>query len=862
MIRPMQLQLGPFLLDGQARRLSRAGQPLALQPKTLELLLCLAATPGKAVSRDELLEAVWPGVHVGDQSLTQAVRRARAAIEEDPDDPRRLVTVPRYGYRLVPDPPSPPIPSTTHGFVGRAPEHAELARLLASRRLITVLGPAGIGKSRLVAEAMRAPEVTGALRVRQVSLEDAVDALGLLAAVAQGLGVPLPAGHEDAQTRIGAALAASGESILVLDGWEHLAEHSAVLSRWSTRAPGLRLLLTSQVRVGLPEEAVLSLGPLPIEQAVTLLRARAGMANLDATTALRGLAERLEGNPLAIELASVRLALLPPGDIAARWDEGLGVLRRGPGRHDSLEAAIDWSVSLLTAGQAEALCHLALLCGLFSADLALGLLQRSSDALDTLQALVDRHLVQRHPAGLRLPESVRAYALARLRERGDEDAARRRLCAALLDDGERRVALFGRERGADDAVAERLSDLLAAHGWALSRDAALASRIARLLIAVLELRGPRSLELEVVQATLAVPQPPATAAALLYQSARLKRLFAQDPLPDIERALALPAVEGELWGRLALLRAVGIAQAGRRREAIAALEALAPTFAPGGPVWTAWQVEMAELQRQEGHLTACIAGLRTAAASRDLGRESYAALTNLAAALHVAGEAAEAELCYREAIARGERQGRQVEASRAHANLVALWIDGGRHDEADAAMPDVLARLRALGDELLELRALTNHASSRILRGQYIQAEADLWEVVTRAPTGPSRPAAELNLGLSSLCRGRADLARLHLDRALAAASPGWELRGFTLAWSAVALARLGRPEDAAAAMTEAERAPIGHTADGEVRWLARGSVALAAADAGAAEALRQRIDSADHRRSDVALLCRILARP
>src|SRR5688572_17785657 len=149
---------GDFVLDLDARELVRAGLPVALSPKALQLLGILVESQARALSKSELQDRLWPGTFVVEKNLTNLVSEIRAALNDDPAKPRYIRTVPRFGYafRETPsvhrDAPPHNLPAPLTNFIGREPEIAELVRLSASTRLLTLTGAGGCGKTRLALE--------------------------------------------------------------------------------------------------------------------------------------------------------------------------------------------------------------------------------------------------------------------------------------------------------------------------------------------------------------------------------------------------------------------------------------------------------------------------------------------------------------------------------------------------------------------------------------------------------------------------------------------------------------------------------------------------------------------------------------
>jgi len=326
-------------------------------------------------------------------------------------------------------------------FVGRARELAELSDAVErGERLVTVVGPAGVGKTRIAHELLA--RVAGRWPAWFCELSDARSLDDVCIAVGRALEVPLTAAGslEGGIAQLGHALAAHGAAVLVLDNFEQIAAHApASVARWIEAAPELRLVVTSQERLRVEGERTLELGPLGVapagsarSEAAELLLDRAGRVAAgwgegpsDAALVAR-IAERLDGMPLAIELAAARAGVLPPRALLERLEHRLELLgdtrRGGPARHATLRTAIGWSWDLLAPWEQQGLAE----CAVFRGGFTLGAVERvvalpdRRTALALVQSLRDRSLLRALPApGVDEPrfapyESVRAFALEHL----------------------------------------------------------------------------------------------------------------------------------------------------------------------------------------------------------------------------------------------------------------------------------------------------------------------------------------------------------------------------------------------------------------------------------------------------------------
>ncbi len=414
-----------FLVD--EGRLLREARSVELQPKVYELLLLLLSRPGEVISRDDLYSSLWPDVSVSDDSLTQAIRRLRRALE-DASPPRFVETVRSRGYRFIAD--VEPIEAEARAtldltLIGRQDLMTQLYDTFALARLVTLTGFGGVGKSTIARHFARVWP-TGMVSTCELEAGGASGTSEhVIAAVADALTLALGPG-QDRAARVGRALSVRGRYLLVLDGFETLVEHAPVLVDWMRQAPELRILVTSRERLRLTQEHVIVVGPLAHLDACTLFVAR---AHAQRSGCCQGAEEEvgrivatLDRLPLALELAAARMAMMSPAALLDKLGARLALLTQGPRdlppRQQSLRATIAWSWRLLEGWEAEALTQCTVFRGGFTADAAAGVLLLSSDAPDAVSvvgALVDQSMMRvvETPHGLRfhLFDTVREYAL-------------------------------------------------------------------------------------------------------------------------------------------------------------------------------------------------------------------------------------------------------------------------------------------------------------------------------------------------------------------------------------------------------------------------------------------------------------------
>lgn len=331
------------------------------------------------------------------------------------------------------------LPISRTSFVGREKDLNQLLEDLLEPGLITLTGPGGTGKTRLAVEAAR--EVRGSLEGTWfVDLLPAADPDQVVAACAAALGV-LDVGQVDGSMDRLSERVGSGPCLIVLDNCEHVVEPAAaVADRLLTRCPGLRVLATSRDLLGLPHERARRVRPLEPASAVELFvdRAARTVSGFAPTPAERSIVERicqrLDGIPLAIELAAPRLRHIALSDFENRLGDVFRLLvgsrGRGTQRHQTLQAVVDWSHNLLSDDERVVFRRLSALSAAFTMEAAEAV--AGSDPLngsveDILFRLVDHSLVEHDGRGrYRQLETLRAYGQAKLSESGESEAVRDR----------------------------------------------------------------------------------------------------------------------------------------------------------------------------------------------------------------------------------------------------------------------------------------------------------------------------------------------------------------------------------------------------------------------------------------------------
>jgi predicted ATPase/class 3 adenylate cyclase len=358
------------------------------------------------------------------------------------------------------------LPVVSIPLVGREHELEELVALLSNgTRLLTVTGPGGTGKTRVALQV--AAELVGRLRdgVYWVPLAGLADPELLSSEVAQAIGAP-----DDLNRFL-----RGRELLLLLDSFEHLLAAAPVVSGMLAASPRVHVLVTSRAPLRLTGEHEYPLEPLPQKQAAALFveRARAVGRDVSPDATVAEICRRLDGLPLAVELAAARTKLLTPERLLERLDSALTLLtvgaRDAPERQRTLRATIEWSYELLDPAAGELFARLSVFSGTFPLDAAEEVCEAELDGLGTL---VDYSLVK--PMGddrFFILETIRQYALEKLREQDEEDELRRRhaeFFAALAEQA------YGHRFDAEAEWSARLDsdhdDLRAALDWLAKHD--------------------------------------------------------------------------------------------------------------------------------------------------------------------------------------------------------------------------------------------------------------------------------------------------------------------------------------------------------------------------------------------------------
>jgi predicted ATPase/DNA-binding winged helix-turn-helix (wHTH) protein len=520
------ISFGPFHLLPQRRLLLESDRPVPLGSRALDVLIALLDRPGEVIGRDELIVRVWPATHVDESNLKFQVGALRRALGDGRAGKRFIANVPGRGYSFVapitlvaePKPSAPPpatatrshnLPTQLTRLVGREEIVGKLAARLPRQRFVTIVGTGGIGKTSI------------ALAVGEMSIDAYADGVWLIdlapledprlvpTALATALGLDI---RSDVLLPGLAAALRPRHMLLLLDNCARFVDAAAALAKAILEAaPRVHILATSREPLRVQGEHLYRLPPLPAPPALAQLgaaealgfpavqlfveRAVASSGEFELTDANAALVaeicRKLDGLPLAIEFAAARIDALGVRGLVSSLDDRLRLLtsgRRGtPPRHRTIRAMLDWSYDILSVDEQTVFRRLGVFAGGFTFDAATA---AAADAdrpeigiADLVAELVEKSLVTAEASEpeprLRLLDTARAYALAKLNDSGEVDAVARRHAMYYRDLLET-VSGDAATAGVSARIASELDNLRAALGWAFSAagDAAIGAALA------------------------------------------------------------------------------------------------------------------------------------------------------------------------------------------------------------------------------------------------------------------------------------------------------------------------------------------------------------------------------------------------
>jgi predicted ATPase/DNA-binding winged helix-turn-helix (wHTH) protein len=467
--RPVEsLRFGAIEVRPAERRVLVDARAAPLGARAFDLLMVLVQQRHRVVTKDELLDIVWPGLVVEENNLSVHVSALRKAL-----GPQAIATIPGRGYRFTaagaeagdtgtsPTAASPVAARPAQRvmppepLIGRDADLQALGALVDAHRLVTVCGAGGVGKTRVCGRLLHERREALAQGVAWVDLSGVLEAEWVVPTLGAAIGLAPRAGPDPLVALVTAL--APLQMLVALDNAEQVADEVARVVRAILEgASGVRLIVTSQVPLRLAGEQVYLLGGLSVPPgdataaeamthgAVALFVERARAADrrfvVEPTLvpALVRICRRLDGVALAIELAAARVALLGLAGLDAALDQRLELLTQGhrdaPSRQRTLRAALQWSHGLLDDYERIVFRRLGVFSGGFTLDtarvVAAGTEPEARDpwmAVDALGALVDRSLVAVEGADsprYRLLESARAFALECLEASGEASTIR------------------------------------------------------------------------------------------------------------------------------------------------------------------------------------------------------------------------------------------------------------------------------------------------------------------------------------------------------------------------------------------------------------------------------------------------------
>ena len=506
------ISFGTFQLDSTRLELSEGGRRLDVGARACALLLVLLQRQGEIVSSRDLLKSAWPGVTVDEVNVRVHVTALRKVLRDGKHGAQYIHTIPRRGYRFVGEvrvaesplpsaapPPElslPPLPLAS--LVGRDKTVEALEAELSNRRIVTLVGPGGIGKTSLaltVASLYARTRNEGCVFVDlATATSDAHVAESVFAALALR-GTP-----EDLLSYIVQALR-ERTLVLVLDNCDQVIDAVARLVNVVARgAPNVRILATSREALRAHGEHVHTLGPLEtppngvvltaqsildypaVRLFVEAARAHADGFRLDDDNAafIANICTKLDGIPLALELAAATTDFFTVRELAERLDDRFAVLTRGhrtaPPRHRTMLDALDWGHTLLSPSAGVTMRRLAVFPSRFTLKDAVAVAADDAlpadQVLDGVAELQSKSLLTADISGdvaeFRFLETIRAYATAKLGALDEREAVHRRHALHTLETlsrlGQTKVAPEQRVRNSRRVI----DDLRTAHNWATS----------------------------------------------------------------------------------------------------------------------------------------------------------------------------------------------------------------------------------------------------------------------------------------------------------------------------------------------------------------------------------------------------------
>lgn len=462
----IRYRFGRYELQPANRQLLADGQPVSLGSRAFDVLMALVERHQRLVTKTELLDVVWPGLVVEENNLQVQIAALRKALGQD-----AIATVAGHGYRFVLEAsaveaserhagrPKHNLPAQLATFIGRERDIEDLAALLKVKRLVTIVGIGGIGKTRMALQLAASTLDAYPDGTWFVDLAPLTEARLVVGAVASALGIK----EESGKPVFDAVLdfVRNRSLLVVLDNCEHLLSACALIAKALAEAgQHVTLIATSREPLHVTGEAIYPIAPLPIPErepplgALTefasvrlfLDRAAAMLPGFDLTPqnapAIARICRDLDGIPLAIELAAARVRVMSVQVIADHLADRFRLLKGGDRtvlpRQQTLRATMDWSYSLLTAEEQAVLRRLSAFAGGFTLEaadaVAAGGDVPAAAVPEAIAQLIDKSLVAFDARNERysMLETVRQYALERSVEADEETSTRDRHLAHFV----------------------------------------------------------------------------------------------------------------------------------------------------------------------------------------------------------------------------------------------------------------------------------------------------------------------------------------------------------------------------------------------------------------------------------------------